>query len=125
MTLAWAIIIVAVLFLLHKYHLLKKSLITAAIIAVALIVVVCGYFCWRYLDTRWEQHEHNVRLAEEKALFAKKNECLNLYTGKVRAVNEPGSQSKDEYGTPVSKQVTDTSKVGDIVPPEYTVVPLT
>ena len=94
MTLAWAIIIVAILFLLDKYHLLKKSLIAAALVALALLVIVMGYFGWHYLDTRWAEHENKVHLAKEDALFAQKNECLNLYTGKVHPVNEPGSQTE-------------------------------
>ncbi len=118
MTLAWAIIIVAVLFLLDKYHLLKKSLIATAVIAIVIIVGVAGWTGWRYLDARWEEHQSKVRLAKENALFAEKNECLNLYTGKVHPVNEPGSQTDNEYSTPVPNGVTKTPqiKVGEPVP---------
>lgn len=116
MTLAWAIIIVAVLFLLHKYHLLKKSLIAAAIIALALIVVVMGYFGWHYLDTQWAEHENKVRLAKENALFAQKNECLNLYTGKARPVNEPGSQTQGRQATLGTNNPSSNTAPSDLPP---------
>lgn len=94
MTIAWAIIIVAVLFLLDKYHLLRKTLIAAAIVAIVLAIGVAGWTGWRYLALRWEEHENSVRLTSEKALFVKNNECLNLYTGQVRPVSESKSQTE-------------------------------
>lgn len=118
MTLAWAIIIVAVLFLLDKYHLLKKTLIAAAIVAIVLIVGLTGWTGWRYLDARWEEHQNRARLTKENALFAQKNECLNLYTGKVRPVNEPGSQTEGRpatrgpINTPSNTVPSDLQEVG-------------
>lgn len=147
MTLAWAIIIVAVLFLLDKYRLLKKSLIAAAIVALALIVVVMGYFGWHYLAARWEEHENRVRIAKENALFAQKNECLNLYTGKVYPVNVPGSQIQRRPATlgpnnapsntpsdstipsghsmtPPGTLPSDALEVGKPLPPGFTLTPI-
>jgi hypothetical protein len=128
MTLAWAIIIVAVLFLLDKYHMLKKSLIVAAIVAVALVVIVMGYFGWHYLDTQWAKHENKVRSAKENALFAQKNECLNLYTGKVHPVNEPGSQIEGQPAalgpndTPGNNVPSDLREVGKVPIPQGAVI---
>ena len=130
MTLAWAIIIVAVLFLLDKYHLLKKSLIVAAIVAVALVVIVIGYFGWQYLDARWAEHQNRVRIAKENALFAQKNECLNLYTGKVYPVNVPGSQTQRRPATLgpnnafSNKLPSDMLEVGKPLPPGFTLTPI-
>jgi hypothetical protein len=124
MTLAWAIIIVTVLLLLHKYHLLKKSLIAAAIIAVVLIVGVVGWIGWHYLDARWEEHENNVRVAQSNAQFAKNNECLEPSTGKVRPVNESGSPWCDtneaihERGTPMDPWAI-VSETPTVPPGEY------
>src|ERR1039458_7289947 len=120
MTLAWAIIIIAVLFLLDKYHLLKKSLIGVAIIAVALIVIAMGYFGWHYLDARWQEHENKVRSAKENAVFAQKNECLNLCTGRVHPVNEPASQTE----IPPQTQCQVSQNPSDMtVPPGYSTTP--
>lgn len=121
MTLAWAIIVVAVLFLLDKYHLLKKSLIWAGIVGLVLILGIGGWFGWHYLAARWEEHESNVHLTNEKVLFAQKHECLNLHTGKVHPVKEPGSQTdtsqmlQNTSLRPTDCQTPTKPKIGDAV----------
>lgn len=90
MTLAWAIIIVAVLFLLDRHHLLKKTLvaagITAGIAALLLAVGYAGMLGYQRLRGRWEAHQ----LTEQAKQFAAQNECFGLSNGKLHPINEAG-----------------------------------
>lgn len=81
MTIGWAIIMVAVLFLLDKYNLLKKAVKITAIGAVVLGVVWAGLLGFVFLNEKWEEHQ-----------FVKTNECFDSTTGKVHAV-----QGNDNY----------------------------
>lgn len=116
MTIAWAIIIVAVLFLLDRHHLLKKALvatgITAGIAALLLAVGYAGVLGYQWLRGRWEAHqlaEKATRLAEqarwEDHQFAQQNDCFDLVTGDVHPINE-------------SKQEPDSSETWETLPPE-------
>ncbi len=77
MTIAWAIIIVAVLFLLDKYGLLKKSLITAAILISVIAVGCVGFFGYQWKKGRWEYHQ-----------VAQKYECFDPSTREVHPVSD-------------------------------------
>lgn len=119
MTIAWAIIIVAVLFLLDKYHLLKKTLMGVGIVALVLTLGAAAWLGWRYLAGRWEEHRNNVRLIKERAHFAQTHECLNLYTGQLHPVKESASPA-DAHQTrqhinarPTDCQTATKPKVGD------------
>jgi len=79
MTLAWALIIVAILFLLHKYQVLGKALRTAGILAAVLVLGFLAWVAWSHLSGRWEERQR-------KALFVRTHDCLNLYSGKIRPV---------------------------------------
>ena len=76
MTIGWAIVIVAVLFLLDKYSLLRKTLKVSGIvlgIGVCVGAVVLGvYYGWE----AWKDHQ-----------FAKTHECYDTLTGKAHPVN--------------------------------------
>jgi hypothetical protein len=86
MTIAWAIIIVAVLFLLDRHHLLKKALVATGFAAVLLAVGFAGVLGYKWLWGRWEAHQ----LVEQAKQFAAQNECFNPATGKVHPVDESG-----------------------------------
>ena len=83
MTLAWAVITVAVLFFLHEYKLLGKSLRITGIVTATLIVCVLGWLVWNHFEVSLDQHQANVQ-------FALKNECLDPSTGKVHPVRPSG-----------------------------------
>ena len=76
MTIAWAIVSVAVLYLLDKHHLLKKTLILAGIVGVVLVVGYAGFLEYQHLKDRWEDYQ-----------FARNNECYSPSTGKVHPTN--------------------------------------
>ena len=95
MTVAWAIIIVAILFLLDRHHLLKKTLIVGGVVVVLLAIVVAAVYGYQQLHKKWEAYQ-----------FAKHNECFNLATGKVHPVNEAGDacgilEQVHQRGTPL------------------------
>jgi hypothetical protein len=102
MTLAWAIIIVALLFLLHKYQLLGKALRIAGIVAAVLIVSTLAWLGWNHVRASWKQHKANVE-------FAAQNECLDPSTGNVHPVNPSGEpwcalfETIHERGTPIDQ----------------------
>ncbi len=115
MTIGWAIVVVAVLYLLDKYHLLKKSLIGAGI---ASIVVAIGFYSWiglSLLKGKWDNHQ-----------FAKVHECFDPSTGKTHPVNdsEPWCAVNEEVqalvpippGATIGRPVDDVQPAGPITP---------
>ena len=62
MTIAWAIIIVAILFFLHKYQLLGKILRIAGIITAVLVVGILAWISWDHFATSREQRDAKQRL---------------------------------------------------------------
>jgi hypothetical protein len=76
MTLAWAIITVAVLYLIDKHHLWKKALITAGVLASLYALGLAGLFAYEWLQPKWEAH-----------LWATHHDCFNPSTGEIHAVN--------------------------------------
>jgi hypothetical protein len=79
MTIAWAIIAVAVLYLLDKHHLMRKALIGAGIIVSVVVVGYVGFLGYQKLEQRWDDYQ-----------FAKRNECYSPFTGKVHQTNSSG-----------------------------------
>jgi hypothetical protein len=119
MTLAWAIIIVAILFLLHRYQMLRKALRVAGIVAGVLIV---GILAWRALDhveANWTHHQANVQ-------FALQNECLEPSTGKVHPVSASGeppcnqNETVHMRGSPIDQWAIE-SDLPTVPPGEYIV----
>jgi hypothetical protein len=109
MTIAWAIIIVAVLFLLDKYRLLKKTVIIAAVGIGVVGVGYGGILGYAWAKGRWQDHQ-----------FAKANECFDPSTGKVHPIDPNGpyclaGETLHTRGTPLP-----ASPVDDFVPnPAY------
>jgi hypothetical protein len=95
MTIAWAIIVVAILYLLDKHHLMKKALIGAGIIVAVVAVGYVGFWSYQRLKERWEDYK-----------FASSNECYSPSTGKVHPTNSSGpwcadDESIHQRGTPL------------------------
>lgn len=114
MTIAWAIIIVAVLFLLDRHGQLTKTVRAAVLIAVAVIVGVAVMLGYRWMSEKWQDYH-----------FSKTYDCFNPSTRNVRPTsgNPPYCDSvageqlhtrgtplpPDEYNTPIP----DGALVGD------------
>jgi hypothetical protein len=77
MTVGWAIVVVAILYLLDKYNQLKKALVVAAILTAAVLAGYAGLYSWVFLKGRWDSHQ-----------FAKIHECLDPSTANVHAVDD-------------------------------------
>jgi hypothetical protein len=54
MTIGWAIIVVAILYLLDKYLLLKKALVVSAIILALGAVGYCSFIGWVLVKEKWD-----------------------------------------------------------------------
>lgn len=79
MTIAWAIIIVAILFFLHKYQLLGKTLRITEIVTAVIVIGILAWIGWGHFATSREQR----RWKEQVARY---DDCLNATTGKVHPV---------------------------------------
>jgi hypothetical protein len=84
MTIAWAIVVVAILYSLDKHNLLQKSLFAAVALAAVLAVGYGSWLGYRFLGAEWERHK------EERHELAQRSECVNTTTGKAHPVNERG-----------------------------------
>lgn len=126
MTVAWAIIIVAVLFLLDKYRMLKKA-VSVATIGIGVMGVGYGSILgYAWAKGRWQDHQ-----------FAEANECFDPLTGKAHPIDPNGpfcafdrgetihirgtplptsSSFADNYSTPIPQGATVGTPVDDFVP---------
>ena len=88
MTLAWAIIIVAILWILFRSGRLKQGLIVAGIIGgvtvVGCVLLLLGV--WGY--DRYETNQKNKQREQATAQYVQRHDCLKTITGKLRAVNQ-------------------------------------
>ena len=96
MTIAWAIIIVVILWMLFKSGRLKQSLVVAAIIVG---VVVVGWFLLWLGALGYDRYEVNQKRKQREqaaAQYAQQHDCLNTITGKLSAVyNYPLADDTD------------------------------
>jgi hypothetical protein len=106
MTVGWAIVIVAVLYLLDKYGALKKTLKMASIVAVIAAFVFAVVIAVGYTSDRWKDHK-----------FAKAHECFNPSTGKANPASGSSPWCADDEQLREHVTVTfDTSPVKPITP---------
>jgi hypothetical protein len=77
MTIGWAIIAVAVLYLLDKHSLMRRALKLSGIVLAVIAVGYGSLLGWSYLQERWDAHQ-----------FAKNRECFSSSTGKSHPVNQ-------------------------------------
>lgn len=108
MTIGWAIIAVAVLYLLDKHHLLKKALIGVGIIVAVVAVAYVGFWSYQRLEERWEDYR-----------FASRNECYSPSTGKVHPTNSSGpwcegDEQVHRRGTPLPGEIERAAPVTTI-----------
>jgi hypothetical protein len=85
MTVGWAIVIVAVLYLLDKYGALKKTLRVTGIIGAIAASIFAVVIAVGYVSDRWKDHK-----------FAKAHECFNPSTGKVNPASGSYPRCADE-----------------------------
>lgn len=76
-TIGWAIVIVAVLYLLDKYGVLKRTAKVAGIVAVIGASVFAVILAISYISDLWKDHK-----------FAKTHECFDPAIGKAHSANE-------------------------------------
>lgn len=85
MTLAWAIIVVAVLYLLDKHNLLKKALKIAGIGAGVMAIGVAAVFGCVWLRQEWKDQQ---LVKQARAEWAAKYECFDPASAKAHPGNE-------------------------------------
>src|ERR1035437_7834363 len=100
MTIGWAIVIVAVLYLLDKYGALKKTAKVAGIVAIIAASVFALYLAVGYVSDWRKDHQ-----------FAKGHECFDPATGKAHAANGSSPWCADE------EQLRD--RAPDTLPADY------
>jgi hypothetical protein len=107
-TIGWAIIVVAVLYLLDKHHLMKEALIGVGIMVAVVAVGYVGFRSYHRLEERWEDYK-----------FASSNECYNPSTGKVHPTNSTAPwcvypEEPHQRGTPLPGEIERAAPVTTI-----------
>ena len=116
MTIGWAIVVIAILYLLHRYRLLGRTIRWSALTAVAVAVCAAAWASWDHFSE--ESKENKSRME-----YAKSNECFSPYGGTLRPLDQVGPPWCQPYesihvrGTPVNEweivSMTPTVPSGD------------